>query len=70
MNEPLEIDAPGPGFLVPKIVSHMTAKIGKIQTLERDSQGSKQSDESECCVKLAKFLARPSSGFQEVKIKI
>ena len=54
MNEPLENDAQGPGFLIIKLVSHMTAMRGKIQTLEKDLQGSRQS-ESEARAKLAKI---------------
>ena len=54
MNEPLGNDAQGPGFLIIKLVSHMTAMRGKIQTLEKDLQGSRQS-ESEARAKLAKI---------------
>ena len=54
MNEPLENDAQGPGFLIIKLVSHMTAMRGKIQTLEKDLQGSRQS-ESEARAQLAKI---------------
>ena len=54
MNEPLENDAQGPGFLIIKLVSHMTAMRGKIQTLEKDLQGSRQSA-SEARAQLAKI---------------
>ena len=54
MNEALESDAPGPGFLILKLVSHMTTMRGKIQTLEKDLQCCRQS-ESEARVNLAKF---------------
>jgi hypothetical protein len=54
MNEPLENDAQGPGFLIIKLVSHITALRGKIQTLEKDLQGSRES-ESEARAKLAKI---------------
>ena len=47
-------DAQGPGFLIIKLVSYMTAMRGKIQTLERDLQGSRQS-ESEARAKLAEL---------------
>jgi hypothetical protein len=54
MNDPLSSEAQGPGVLIIRLVSLLTAMKTRIQTLEKDAQTIRQS-EAEARAKMAHF---------------